>query len=78
MKYSLQAPLGAALKYLFSPVFFSPSAFCARAFLACLLLSGSSCFRLLGKRLIQCHLSLLSLSASAEDFNEEHQHRLFA
>ena len=46
---SLQGPCGSGavgrgtLKYLVSPVFFFPSVFCARAFLACLL-SGSSCF----------------------------------
>ena len=37
--------------FAFSCVLF-PSAFCARAFLACFLLSGPSCVRLLGERLI--------------------------
>ena len=58
MKFTLQAPLGVRSdrsrdsKIFAFPCVLFPSAFCARAFLACLLLSGPSCVRLLGERLI--------------------------
>ena len=87
MKFTLQAPLGCGaigretLNYLLSPVFFSPLRFVLGLFSVvffCRVLPVFGCWANVLFRVGVLPVASFSLSASAEVFNEEHQHRLNA